>query len=422
MVSVSQNDTIADAKCRFLKTGTTCSMKKQTKAIRIQTKKSSNREHSVPLYLTSSFTFESAEQGKALFEETEEGNIYSRFSNPNVTEFVEKVCMLENAEDGIATGTGMAAVFASMAALLKSGDHLVACRALFGSAHQIITQILPKWGITHTYVDATATQAEWEAAMQPNTRMVYLETPSNPGLELVDLEMLGRLKAKYGFILNVDNCFATPILQTPLDFGADLSVHSATKYMDGQGRVLGGIVVGRADLIQPIRFFARHTGPSLSPFNAWVLSKSLETLDLRMERHCRNALQLAEALETHADVERVLYPFLPSHPQYDLAKAQMSAGGAIVTIELEGGFERVKAFFEALTIPTLSSNLGDSRTIVTNPNTTTHAKLKPDEKAALGITPGLIRISVGLEAIEDLIDDFTQAVAKSAEVLKEHVV
>ena len=397
------------------------SMQKQTKAIRIQAEKSLNREHSVPLYLTSSFAFDSAEQGKALFDETEEGNIYSRFSNPNVSEFVEKVCMLENAEDGIATGTGMAAVFASMAALLKSGDHLVACRALFGSAHQIITQILSKWGITHTYVDATATEAEWETAMQPNTKMVYLETPSNPGLELVDLEMLARLKAKHGFILNVDNCFATPILQTPLDYGADLSVHSATKYIDGQGRVLGGIVVGRADLIQPIRFFARHTGPSLSPFNAWVLSKSLETLDLRMERHCRNALQLAEALESHADVERVLYPFLPSHPQYDLARRQMSAGGAIVTIELEGGFERVKAFFNALTIPTLSSNLGDSRTIVTNPNTTTHAKLKPEEKAALGITPGLIRISVGLEAIEDLIDDFAQAVAKSAEVLKENV-
>ena len=411
-------------------------MKKQTKAIRIQAEKSQNREHSVPLYLTSSFAFDSAEQGRALFDETEEGNIYSRFSNPNVSEFVEKVCMLENAEDGIATGTGMAAVFASMAGLLKSGDHLVACRALFGSAHQIITQILSKWGITHTYVDATATEAEWEAAIQPNAgtarqrptvgdrptaRMVYLETPSNPGLELVDLNMLARLKAKYGFILNVDNCFATPILQTPIDFGADLSVHSATKYFDGQGRVLGGIVVGRADLIQPIRFFARHTGPSLSPFNAWILSKSLETLDLRMERHCRNALQLAEALDAHADVERTLYPFLPSHPQYDLAKKQMSAGGAIVTIELEGGFERVKAFFDALTIPTLSSNLGDSRTIVTNPNTTTHAKLKPDEKAALGITPGLIRISVGLEAIEDLIEDFTQAVEKSAEVVKEKV-
>ena len=396
-------------------------MKKQTKAIRTQANRSHNREHSVPLYLTSSFAFESAEQGKALFEESEEGNIYSRFSNPNVTEFVDKVCMLENAEDGIATGTGMAAVFASMAALLKAGDHLVACRALFGSAHQIITQILPKWGISYAYVDATATEAEWNAAMQPNTRMVYLETPSNPGLELVDLTMLNRLKQKHGFILNVDNCFATPILQTPIDFGADLSIHSATKFMDGQGRVLGGIVVGRADLIQPIRFFARHTGPSLSPFNAWVLSKSLETLDLRMERHCRNALALAEALEAHEDVARVLYPFLPSHPQYNLANAQMSAGGAIVTIELDGGFERISAFFDALQIATLSSNLGDSRTIVTNPNTTTHAKLKPDEKAALGITPGLVRISVGLEAIEDLIADFTQAITVSADVLKERV-
>jgi O-succinylhomoserine sulfhydrylase len=396
-------------------------MKKQTKAIRTQTRQTQYREHSTPLFLTSSFTFESAEQGKDLFEETIEGNIYSRFSNPNVSEFVEKVCMLEGAEEGIATATGMAAVFASMAGLLKSGDHIVACRALFGSAHQIITQILAKWGITHTYVDATATEAEWEAAMQPNTKMVYLETPSNPGLELVDLAMVGRLKAKYGFILNVDNCFATPILQTPLDFGADLSVHSATKYMDGQGRVLGGIVVGRADLIAPIRFFARHTGPSLSPFNAWTLSKSLETLELRMERHCANALALAEALENHPDVASVKYPFLPSHPQYELAKAQMSAGGAIVTVELEGGFERVQAFMEALQIPTLSSNLGDSRTIVTNPNTTTHAKLKPDEKAALGITPGLIRVSVGLEHINDLIADFEQAVAVSAEAVREQV-
>ena len=402
-------------------------MKKQTKAIRTQTKRTQYREHSTPLFLTSSFTFDSAEQGKELFEETLDGNIYSRFSNPNVTEFVDKVCMLEGAEEGIATATGMAAVFASMAALLKSGDHLVACRALFGSAHQIITQILPKWGITYTYVDATATEAEWEAAIQPNAarpttaRMVYLETPSNPGLELVDLAMLGRLKDKHGFILNVDNCFATPILQTPIDFGADLSIHSATKFMDGQGRVLGGIVVGRADLIAPIRFFARHTGPSLSPFNAWTLSKSLETLDLRMERHCSNALALAESLEDHPDVAVVKYPFLPSHPQHDLAKAQMSAGGAIVTIELEGGFDRVQAFMDALQIATLSSNLGDSRTIVTNPNTTTHAKLKPDEKAALGITPGLVRISVGLEHIDDLIADFEQAITVSAEVVKENV-
>jgi O-succinylhomoserine sulfhydrylase len=393
-------------------------MKRQTKAIRIQTEQSQYREHSTPLFLTSSFTFESAEQGKALFEELEEGNIYSRFSNPNVTEFVDKVCMLENAEAGIATATGMAAVFASMAALLKAGDHIVACRALFGSAHQIISQILVKWGITYTYVDANASEADWEAAIQPNTKMVYLETPSNPGLELVDLEMLVRLKKKYGFILNVDNCFATPILQTPLDLGADLSVHSATKYMDGQGRVLGGVIVGSEELIAPIRFFARHTGPSMSPFNAWTLSKSLETLELRMDRHCSNALKLAQSLEQHPDVNAVKYPFLPSHPQYELAKRQMEAGGAIVTFEVEGGFERVKALFESLKIASLSSNLGDTRTIVTNPFTTTHSKLKPDEKAALGITEGLIRVSVGLEDADDLVEDFEQAVTKSAEVLQ----
>lgn len=392
-------------------------MKRQTKAIRTQTKKTQYREHSTPLFLTSSFSFESAEQGKALFDETEEGNIYSRFSNPSVQEFVDKVCMLEGAEDGLATATGMAAVFASMAGILKSGDHIIACRALFGSAHQIITQILAKWGITYTYLDADASEAAWEAAVQPNSRMVYLETPSNPGLELVDLEMIGRICKKHNLIFNVDNCFATPIIQTPADFGADLIVHSATKFMDGQGRVLGGVVVGKAEYIAPIRFFCRHTGPSMSPFNAWTLSKSLETLELRMERHSQNALRLAEALEALPEVKKVNYPYLPSHAQYELAKAQMSAGGAIVTIELEGGFERVSAFMKALKIPTLSSNLGDTRTIITNPFTTTHSKLKPDEKASLGITEGLIRISVGLEAVEDLIDDFTQAAVVSAEAI-----
>jgi O-succinylhomoserine sulfhydrylase len=386
-------------------------MKKQTKAIRIQSQKTHFREHATPLYLTSSFTFESAEQGKALFDETEPGNLYSRFSNPSVQEFVDKVCMLEDCEDGVATGTGMAAVFASMAALLQAGDHLLASRALFGSAHQIITQILSKWGITYTYLDADASEADWEAAVQPTTKMVYLETPSNPGLELVDMEMIGRLCKKHGLIFNVDNCFATPILQTPADYGADLVVHSATKFMDGQGRVLGGVVVGKKEYIKSLRFFCRQTGPSLSPFNAWVLSKSLETLELRMERHCANALRLAEALEHLPSVKKVNYPFLPSHPQYELAKRQMQAGGAIVTIELEGGFERVSRFMKALKIPSLSSNLGDTRTIVTNPFTTTHSKLKPEEKTALGITEGLIRISVGLEAIEDLIEDFTQALS-----------
>lgn len=388
-------------------------MKKQTKAIRTQTKKTQYREHSTPLFLTSSFTFESAEQGKALFEETEEGNIYSRFSNPTVQEFVDKVCLLEDCESGVATATGMAAVFASMAALLKSGDHILASRALFGSAHQIITQIISKWGITYTYLDADASEADWEAAVLPNTRMVYLETPSNPGLDLVDLAMIGRICKKHNLIFNVDNCFASPALQNPVDFGADLVVHSATKFMDGQGRVLGGVVVGKEEYIKHLRFFCRQTGPSMSPFNAWVLTKSLETLGLRMDRHASNALALAEALEKHPDVKQVKYPFLASHPQHELAKAQMKAGGAIVTIELEGGFERVSAFMDALEIASLSSNLGDTRTIVTNPFTTTHTRLKVEEKQALGISEGLIRISVGLEDIEDLIEDFTNAVEVS---------
>lgn len=393
-------------------------MKKQTKAIRTQTTKTQYRENSTPLFLTSSFTFESAEQGKALFDESEKGNLYSRFSNPTVQEFVDKVCMLEECDEGVATATGMAAVFASMAALLKSGDHLLASRALFGSAHQIITQILSRWNISYTYLDSSATADEWEAAVQPNTRMVYLETPSNPGLDLVDLEMVGKLCKKHNLIFNVDNCFASPILQVPAEYGADLVVHSATKFMDGQGRVLGGIVVGKKEYMKDIRFFCRQTGPAMSPFNAWILSKSLETLDLRMEKHCSNALKLATVLEQHPEVKRVKYPFLASHPQYELAKKQMSGGGAVITIELEGGFERVSAFMKALEVATLSANLGDTRTIITNPYTTTHGKLKEEEKLSLGITKGLLRVSVGLEHIDDLIEDFTNAVEVSAEAIR----
>lgn len=387
-------------------------MKKQTKAIRIQTERSQYREHSTPLFLTSSFVFDDAAQGKALFDETIDGNIYSRFSNPNVTEFVEKVCMLENCEDGIATATGMAAVFAGFAAHLQSGDHVVSSRALFGSAHQILTQILSKWGVTYTYIDATAEESVWEAAIQPNTKMIYLETPSNPGLELVDMATIGRLTKKHNLIYYVDNCFATPIIQNPTDFGANLIVHSATKFMDGQGRVLGGIITGTKELIAPVRFFARHTGPSLSSFNAWVLSRSLETLELRMAKHCENALKLARALEKMPEIKTVKYPFLASHPQYDLAKSQMNAGGAILTIDLDGGFERVNRFTKALKIVSLSSNLGDSRTITTNPATTTHSKLSLADKLQLGITEGLMRVSVGLEDVSDLIRDFKQAVRK----------
>jgi O-succinylhomoserine sulfhydrylase len=388
-------------------------MKKQTKLIRIQTEKSQFREHSTPLYMTSSFCFDDAEMGKGLFDQTIDGNIYSRFSNPTVQEFVDKVCMLEDLEDGIATATGMAAVFASFAAHLSAGDHVVSSKALFGSAHQIFTQILPKWGITSTYVDASAPEEAWEAAIQANTKMIYLETPSNPGLELVDMEMVGKLCKKHKLIYNVDNCFATPMLQTPADYGADLVIHSATKFMDGQGRVLGGIVVGKKEFIEPIRFFCRQTGPSLSVFNAWTLTKGLETLGLRIDRHCENAFKLAKNLEGLKSLKKVSYPFLPSHPQYELAKKQMSAGGALVTIELEGGFERVVRFTKLLKIPSLTSNLGDSRTTITNPFTTTHAKVSPEEKYALGIFEGSMRISVGLEDIEDLIEDFKQAISGS---------
>lgn len=388
-------------------------MKKQTQIIKTQTERSQFREHSSPLYLTSSFCFDDAQMGKDLFDNTIEGNIYSRFSNPTVQEFVDKVCLLEDTEDGIATATGMASVFAGFAAILQAGDHIISSKALFGSAHQIITQILPKWGITYTYVGASEPKEAWQKAIQANTKMIYLETPSNPGLELIDLEMIGDLCREHKLIYSVDNCFATPILQNPGKYGADLIIHSATKFMDGQGRVLGGIIVGKKEYIEQIRFFCRQTGPSLSPFNAWVLSKGIETMELRLERHCKNAEKLALALEKIEGVRSVKYPFLPSHPQYELAKKQMTAGGALVTFELDGGFERIIRFTKKLNIPSLTSNLGDNRTTVTNPNTTTHAKVPVNDKESLGIFEGTIRVSVGLEDISDLIEDFTQAITGS---------
>lgn len=388
-------------------------MNEQTKAIREQADRSQHREHSVPLYLTSSFIFDSAEQGRAIFAEEETGNVYSRYSNPNTTELVNKVCAMEGAEAGLAFSSGMAAVFASFAALLKSGDHIVACRAVFGSTHQLFTKLLPRWGITTTYVDAGKPD-DWEKAIQPNTRMIFLETPSNPGLELVDLEWLGKFKEKYPqLILNVDNCFATPYLQRPIPYGFDLVSHSATKYMDGQGRVLGGIVVGKQKLIDELMFFTRNTGPALSPFNAWVISKSIETLGVRMDRHCSNALQVATTLEAHPEVEEVRYPFLPSHPQYELARRQMKAGGGIVTFVVSGGFERAKRFLDALNMICFTSNLGDSRTIATHPASTTHSKLSEAERVQLGIKPGTLRISVGLEEVADIIADIEQALANS---------
>lgn len=389
-------------------------MQKQTAAIRIQAERSHNREHSVPLYLTSSFTFDDAENGRALFADEVEGNIYSRYSNPNVDEFIAKVCALEGAETGLAFGSGMAAIFATFGGMLQQGDHVVASRALFGSAIQILGKIMPKWGVTTTFVDGHDL-GQWEAATLPNTKMYFCESPSNPGLELTDLAALSAIAKRRNVVLAVDNCFATPVVQNPIELGADLVMHSATKYMDGQGRVLGGVLVGRAELIEPIRFFARHTGPALSPFNAWVLSKSLETLYVRMKAHCENALTLAQALEGHPALNAVHYPFLKSHPQVELARRQMRWGGAILTLDVKGGFGAVNALTQALQIASISPNLGDTRTILTHPASTTHSKLSAADRAAVGITDGLVRVAVGLEAVEDLVGDFEQALAKIAE-------
>ncbi len=390
-------------------------MNSDTKLIRTQTTRSHNREHATPLYLTSSFIFDDAEQGRAIFADEMEGNIYSRYSNPNTTEFIDKICEMEGAEAGLAFASGMAAVFASFAGLLKSGDHVVAYRAIFGSTHQLLTTLFPRWGISSTYVDA-ATPDALLAAITPATKMIFLETPSNPGLELVDLAWLCQTVKQHHphIIINVDNCFATPYLQKPMDYGVDIVSHSATKYMDGQGRVLGGVVVGKKELIKEMMFFIRHTGPAMSAFNAWLLSKSLETLPLRMDRHCSNALKVAQMLEASKQVQQVRYPHLPSHPQYQLALKQMKQGGGIVTFIIKGGFDSAKKFMDALSMILISSNLGDSRTIATHPASTTHAKLSESERQSIGIFPGSIRISVGLENIDDILTDIATALQKTS--------
>ncbi|MFN5550182.1 MAG: O-succinylhomoserine sulfhydrylase [Bacteroidota bacterium] len=380
----------------------------ETDAIRAQAERTDFREHSVPLYLTSSFVFDDAEQARALFADEVPGNIYTRFSNPNNTEFIQKLCLLEGAEDGIATASGMAAMYCSMAALLKAGDHVLASRSVFGSTHQILNVLFPRFNISHTYVDLN-NPAAWEGKIQPNTKMIFVETPSNPALDIIDLEWLGKLANKHHLILNVDNCFATPYLQNPAKWGAHIVTHSATKFIDGQGRVIGGAIVGKKELIKEIRFFARHTGPSMSPFNAWVLSKSLETLAIRMEKHSENAMTIAKYLERHPKVEYVKYPFLTSHPQHSIAKKQMRLGGGIVSFEVKGGIDAGRNFLNKLKMVSHSANLGDTRSVATHPASTTHSKLTDLERAAVGITPGLIRISAGLENIEDIVKDIEQA-------------
>ena len=384
----------------------------ETDAIRTRIDNSQNREHSSPIFMTSSFTFENAEEARAMFNDEIDGNIYSRYSNPNTDEFILKLCKMEKAEDGISTATGMSAMFTSMAGILESGDHVLASRSLFGSTHQLFTRIFPKWGIGHTYFNLHRPD-QWESLITEKTKMIFVETPSNPGLDLVDLELLGKLASKHGLILNVDNCFATPYLQNPLDLGANLVTHSATKFMDGQGRALGGAIVGDKNLIDPIRYFARHSGPSMSPFNAWILSKSLETLAIRMDRHCDSALKIANHLEGYEELEVVKYPFLESHPQYELAKKQMSQGGGVITFVVKGGVKRGAAFLDQLKMLSLSANLGDTRTIATHPASTTHSKLSEEERSAVGIAPGLVRVSVGLESVTDILEDIVQALEAS---------
>tara|TARA_B100000929_G_scaffold290799_1_gene285984 strand:+ start:789 stop:2006 length:1218 start_codon:yes stop_codon:yes gene_type:complete len=380
----------------------------ETIAVRTQSARTQFQEHSVPLYLTSSYVFEDSEDMRASFAEEKERNIYSRFTNPNTSEFVEKITKMEGAETGYAFATGMAAVFSTLAALLNSGDHIVSARSVFGSTHGLFTRYFPKWNISHSYFDVNKPETI-EDLIKPETKILFAESPTNPGVDILDLELLGQLAKKYNLILIIDNCFATPYIQNPIKFGADLVIHSATKLIDGQGRVLGGVTVGREDLVREIYLFSRNTGPALSPFNAWVLSKSLETLAVRLDRHCENALKVAEFLEENENIELVKYPFLKSHPQYDIAKKQMKLGGNVVAFQIKGGVEAGRKFIDKLELCTRSANLGDTRTIVTHPASTTHSKLSPDELNSAGIAEGLVRVSVGLENVEDVINDLKQA-------------
>jgi O-succinylhomoserine sulfhydrylase len=360
------------------------SQQPETKAIRLQTEQTNQKEHATPLFLTSSFTYDSAEEMAAAFgDDTLDVNIYSRFSNPTVDEFIAKMAALEGAEDGVATGTGMAAIFGTFMTFLSKGDHIISASAIFGSTHTILTKYLPKWGIESSYFNMND-PASIESLIRPNTKMLYVETPSNPGLDIIDLTIVSAICKKHKIMFVVDNCFATPAVQTPIAQGADLVLHSATKFIDGQGRVLGGVVVGPKDLIKQLYLFIRNTGPSLSPFNAWVLTKSLETLFVRMDRHASSALKIAETLRGHEAVNAVRYPFLPDHPQYAIAKKQMKNGGGIVSFELKAGIEAGRKFLNALTMISMTNNLGDSRTIASHPASTTHSKLSEEERNAVG--------------------------------------
>jgi O-succinylhomoserine sulfhydrylase len=376
----------------------------ETLAVRAGTERSQFNEHSEALYLTSSFVFGSAAEAAARFSGQTPGNIYARFTNPTVTAFQERLAVLEGAESCVATSSGMSAILAAVMGLLSAGDHIVASQSLFGATVQLFGNIMKRFGIETTFVSQTDVAA-WRAAVRPNTKLLFAETPSNPLTEICDIAALSQVARQAGALLAVDNCFCTPILQRPLDLGADLVIHSATKYLDGQGRVLGGAVLGRKEVIDPVYTFLRTAGPTMSAFNAWIFLKGLETLSLRMEAHSRSALELALWLEQQPQVERVFYPGLPSHPQYALAKQQQKTGGGIVAFEVKGGKDAAWRVVDATRMISITANLGDTKTTLTHPATTTHCRITPEQRAAAGIGDGLLRVGVGLEAVSDIQAD-----------------
>ena len=383
--------------------------RRATRLVRGGTRRSAHGETSEAMFLTSGYVYEDAGEAEARFKGDAPGFVYSRFGNPTVAMFERRLALLEGAEACKATSTGMAAVFASLMAQLRAGDHVVSSRALFGSCLYIVSDLLPRYGIEVTLVDGTDLD-QWRAAFRPDTRCVFLESPSNPGLEIIDLEAVAAMAHDVGARLVVDNVFATPLLQPAMQLGADIVVYSATKHIDGQGRCLGGAILSsQAFVDDELLPFLRHTGPSLSPFNAWVLLKGLETLELRVERMCANALDVASFLEGRNEIERVLYPGLPSHPQHALAQRQMSAGGTVVSFDIAGGKEAAFSFLNRLRLIDISNNLGDSKSLITHPATTTHQRLQPEERAALRLGDGLVRLSVGLEDVEDVKSDISQA-------------
>lgn len=382
----------------------------ETLAVRESLPRSQYNEHSEALYLTSSYVFESAAQAAARFSGEEEGNVYSRFTNPTVSAFQARLAALEGAESCVATASGMSAILSLVMAMCSAGDHIVASNSLFGATQQLFGTIMPRFGITTSFVAQTDVAA-WAAAIRPETKLLFLETPSNPLTEIADIPALVELAHARGILVAVDNCFCTPVLQRPLQLGADFVVHSATKFLDGQGRVLGGAVLGSKKLTDEVLKFLRTAGPTLSAFNAWVLLKGLETLNIRVQAQSANALGLARWLEVHPKVARVFYPGLESHPQFELAKRQQKSGGAILAFEVKGGREEAWKVVDHCRLLSITANLGDTKTTLTHPASTTHGRITPEQRAAGGITEGLLRIAVGLEALSDLQNDLATGLA-----------